>query len=165
MISFLKDLFSYLGKPEPNKIEEKPKTIKKPLWLVWAESQKGVCEPDPIIREYHKAAGYNADYDESWCSSFVCWCFEKSGIKSTRNPGARSWLDWGVTLLRPTYGCVVVFWRDSRESWRGHVGLYVGETATEIIVLGGNQDNAVKEKKYPKSRVLGYRWPATDTQK
>jgi hypothetical protein len=40
------------------------------------------------------------------------------------------------------------------------VAFYVSETATHIKVLGGNQSNQVKESNYPKSRLIGYRWPS-----
>jgi len=159
MVEFLKGLLESLGKPAKKKEEPPPKTIKKPEWLLYAESQKGVKEPDPIIQEYHKAARFNGDHDDSWCSSFLCWCFERAGIESPRSPGARDWLKWGKKLDKPQFGCVVVFWRDNPDGWTGHVGLYVGENANNILLLSGNSNNMVREAWYPKNRILGYRWP------
>jgi hypothetical protein len=52
-----------------------------------------------------------------------------------------------------------------REKIFGHVGFYIGETETEIKVLGGNQQDPatqlfqVSEKYYPKKALLGYRQP------
>ena len=47
----------------------------------------------------------------------------------------------------------MIFTRDGG----GHVAFYVGETATQIKVLGGNQSNSVSVANYPKSRLLGFR--------
>ena len=42
----------------------------------------------------------------------------------------------------------------------GHVGFVVGRDATgNIMVLGGNQSDAVNVRAFPASRVTGYRWP------
>ncbi|MCB1510794.1 MAG: TIGR02594 family protein, partial [Hyphomicrobiaceae bacterium] len=42
----------------------------------------------------------------------------------------------------------------------GHVAFLLGETGTDVILLGGNQSNRVTIAAYPKSRLLGLRWPA-----
>jgi hypothetical protein len=52
---------------------------------------------------------------------------------------------------------VVVFWRGAREGWQGHVGFYVGRGAGQVLVLGGNQSNAVTVASFTESRLLGYR--------
>ena len=46
---------------------------------------------------------------------------------------------------------------------QGHVGFYIGETPANLLLLGGNQHNAVSVAPFPKSRVIGLRWPATHT--
>lgn len=76
-------------------------------------------------------------------------CWERSGIQSTRFESAKSYLSWGEQLDRPVYGCVVVFSRDGG----GHVGFVVGkDKAGNLLVLGGNQDDAVNVKSFPLSR-------------
>ena len=115
---------------------------------------------NPRILEYHSKTKLKAKSDEvSWCSSFVNWCFARTGIRGTESAAARSWLGWGKVLERPKVGCVVVFWRVRLSGWQGHVGFFVREDEKHIWVLGGNQDNKVSIKKYRKSRLLGYRWP------
>ncbi len=53
-------------------------------------------------------------------------------------------------------GCVVVFER----AGGGHVGLVVGETAGgRLLVLGGNQGDAVSVAAFQRERVVAYRWP------
>jgi len=136
-----------------------------PRWYKIAAQELGVSEikgkkHNPKIVAYHQATSLKAKDDEtSWCSSFVNWCFKEAGIFGTNKANARSWLDWGLTLEKPKIGCVVVFWRGSLKGWQGHVAFYVKESETHIYVLGGNQSDKVSIAKYPKERLLGYRWP------
>ena len=44
-------------------------------------------------------------------------------------------------------------------SWQGHVGFAVREFEHTVLVLGGNQNNQVCLKHYPRAQLLGYRWP------
>lgn len=157
IINFFKEILSAKPSPPLKQAEDLP-------WMKIAKSQLGVSEvpgnqKNPIIEDYHRAASFGGDEDDSWCSSFACYCMEKAGFKSTKNPWARSWLGWGQHLEKPEYGCVVVFWREKPSSWKGHVAFYQGEDKESVFVLGGNHDNAVKVKAYPKSQILGYRWP------
>lgn len=136
-----------------------------PPWLSIAEREIGVSEKsgkdhEARIVEYHKTTLLKANEDEiPWCSSFVNWCMYKAKIYRTDSAAARSWLKWGVNLLIPAFGCVTVLSRGDNPA-SGHVGFYVGSTTSDTIrILGGNQDNKVSIKNFPKSRVLAYRWP------
>jgi uncharacterized protein (TIGR02594 family) len=92
-----------------------------------------------------------------WCAAFVGAMLERAGVRSTRFESAKSYLDWGQLLALPVVGCVVVFTREGG----GHVGFAVGrDKAGNLLVLGGNQGDAVNVKAFPVSRVTGYRWPA-----
>lgn len=75
---------------------------------------------------------------------------------------AANWMKFG-TECKPQFGCVLVFWRGSPSSWKGHVGFYVGESGSHFHVLGGNQSNAVTITKIAKNRLRkgGSRWPLT----
>jgi uncharacterized protein (TIGR02594 family) len=142
-----------------------------PKWYNKAIHELDVAEivgkkHNPRIIEYHQETTLKAKTDEtSWCSSFVNWVFQSSGIKGTRSATARSWLNWGITLEEPKKGCVVIFWRGSVSGWKGHVAFYVRENDKYVYVLGGNQSNRVSIAKYKKSRILGYRWPSMNTMK
>lgn len=131
-------------------------------WLDIAKAELGVKEipgkkHNERILEYHKATSLESTEDEvPWCSSFVSWCLEKAGVPSTRNAWARSYLAWGRKIETPVVGCIVVF---SRGQASGHVAFYLGESDSQIKVLGGNQSNQVSIEYYPKSRLLGYRLP------
>lgn len=129
-----------------------------------AQEEIGVTEivggkHNPRILDYHSTTGRFSDDETSWCGSFVSWCLKKAGLDTLgpEGAGARNWLKYGTPLTTPKRGCIVVFWRESRTSWKGHVAFYSHETSTHIYVLGGNQGNTVKISAYAKSRFLGYR--------
>jgi uncharacterized protein (TIGR02594 family) len=98
-----------------------------------------------------------------WCGDYVETAI-RIGLPSEPLPGAlgqnpywaRNWALLGRATV-PTFGCVLVF---SRESG-GHVGFAVGQDASAFHVLGGNQSNAVNVTRIAKSRLLAARWPAT----
>ncbi|MNH76114.1 hypothetical protein D3C73_283760 [compost metagenome] len=103
-----------------------------------------------------KRGGIKSD-EVPWCAAFVGACLERAGIQSTRFEGARSYAEWGQSLETPVSGCVVVFSRVGG----GHVGFVVGQDkAGNLLVLGGNQDDAVNVRAFPLSRKPIYRWPS-----
>lgn len=135
--------------------------VDKLVWLDMAEKEIGQKEvrggENPRILEYHAATTLKAEEDEiPWCSAFVSWCLEKSGLVSTKSAWAKSYLNWGKELSNPKYGCIMVF---SRGENSGHVGFYVGETDETYKILGGNQKDQVCIAEYPKHRLLSARWP------
>ncbi|EBX3952627.1 TIGR02594 family protein, partial [Salmonella enterica subsp. enterica serovar Offa] len=68
-----------------------------------------------------------------------------------------SYLAFGDELKEPVYGCIVTFSRTGG----GHVGFVVGKTESgNLMVLGGNQSDAVNIKAFKTDRVTGYRWPS-----
>lgn len=99
------------------------------------------------------------DDETPWCGLFVGFCLGVSGrfvVKEWFR--ARAWESSQMTKLdRPAYGCIVTFTREGG----GHVGFVVGEDARgNIMVLGGNQSNAVSIVPFAKTRVTGYYWPS-----
>lgn len=130
-----------------------------------AESQLGVeentstSEHNPRILSYAREIGYGGVQDDetAWCSIFANWCALKAGLPYSGKLNARSWLDVGTSTTQPQPGDVVVFWRDSPNSWTGHVAFYVGHGNGVINVLGGNQANRVCVMAYRSDRLLGYR--------
>lgn len=133
-------------------------------WFTIAQGELNETEiPGPVhnprIVEYHLTTSLKASDDETpWCSSFVNWCMERSGREGTDSAAARSWMKWGEKLEQPRKGCVVVFSRPP-SPWSGHVGFFDRMQGSHILVLGGNQRNAVNYTSYSTSRLLGYRWP------
>jgi uncharacterized protein (TIGR02594 family) len=140
-----------------------------PSWMHIAlgELRRGVRENrsktqhNPRIVEYHKTTSFKNNADEvAWCSAFVNWCIQRAGMTGTGKGNARSWTDWGRGLKTPAYGSIAVLWRESPQSWKGHVGFFLARRGPDkVLLLGGNQGNSVSIAAYPTKRVLGYRWP------
>lgn len=117
-------------------------------------------EDNPEVLKYFNEIGFDGEKlkdETAWCSAFINWVAKKSNRKYSNKLSARSWLKVGCATSSPQIGDVVVFWRESIDSWKGHVGLYIREDEKNIWVLGGNQKNQVSIAPYPKSRLLGYR--------
>ena len=138
--------------------------INNQVLLNHALSQYGVEEipgsrHNPTIVQYSKDIGYSGIINDetAWCSIFANWCAQKAGLESSGKLNARSWLKVGEVVEQPQAGDVVIFWRSSPKSWKGHVGFYINESRTHIYCLGGNQQNRVCILAYDKSRLLGYR--------
>jgi uncharacterized protein (TIGR02594 family) len=112
------------------------------------------------VAAYLKATGVGRSSDETaWCSAFVNWCMLMAGFPGSGQANARSWLNWGgVSLDFPVYGSVIVLWRENRNGPLGHVGLFVKMQGDNLLLLGGNQGNAVSIRPYSKERVIGIRW-------
>jgi uncharacterized protein (TIGR02594 family) len=143
----------------------KPHELDSTVWMSLAFAELGVRrfgpgESNPRIVEYNAHTNL-AGYDDkiSWCSSFLNWCLANAGHRGTGSALARSWLDWGQVLEQPAYGCIAVLSRDDPTSWKGHVGFYLRHDTEAIYLFGGNQLEEVRERAYPRSEVLGYRWP------
>ena len=115
----------------------------------------------PEVKELFAAVGHRevTGGDVAWCAAFAGACLERAGFLSTRSLAARSYLEWGGVLAIPSPGAVAVLSRDLDPA-EGHVGFWVGETGSSVLLLGGNQSNGVSISAFPKARVLGYRWPS-----
>lgn len=139
----------------------------EPKWLQRARLEIGV-EEYPGARHNARVLGYWElsrlafnDDETPWCAGYVGAMLEDVGIRSTRSGMARSYLKWGQPAPGSIKGAVVVFWRGSRSGSSGHVGFVTGrDQYGNIMVLGGNQSNAVNIKPFAADRVLGYRWPS-----
>ena len=138
--------------------------MSEPRWLVEARKNIGQRElrgnkHNPLILRWWELIRAPFTDDETpWCAGFVGAMLESAGVKSTRSAWARSYLNWGQRLRNPVVGCIVVFSRGPRS---GHVGFVVGQDKRgNLLVLGGNQGDAVNIRPFSVSRVLGYRWPA-----
>jgi len=155
------------GSKAPAKTEKTSLPMEMP-WL--AEAQRlintkefaGKNNNNKVIMDWAKSlnVGYASD-EVAWCGLFVGHCVG-STIPDEPMPanilGARQWLKFGSSVT-PQLGSVLVFWRTSPSSWKGHVGFYWAEDKTHYHVLGGNQSNAVNIKRLPKSRLLKAQWP------
>lgn len=137
----------------------------EPVWMTYAKGKIGVHElagaqDNAYIVQILRKCGLSDQHDETpWCSAFVNDCMDAAKIAGTHKANALSWRTWGDAIVAPRYGCIVVLSRPPDPS-HGHVALYVGETPTMLVLLGGNQHNQVCITDYDRSRWLGYRWPS-----
>ena len=117
-------------------------------------------EHNPEVLKYASETGIpNIDNDEiAWCSTFVNWVAMKAGMQYSKKPNARSWLNVGKKVTAPEPGDVVVFWREDPQSWKGHVGFFLGFSLDKkrVYCLGGNQGNRVSVSAYLANQVLSY---------
>lgn len=114
---------------------------------------------NPKILEMFRDIGFAwVDSDETpWCSGAMNYFAKKHGYERSGNLDARSWLKVGEIITEPKLGDVVVFWRESKSSWKGHVGIYINHDTNYIYCLGGNQSGSIRITPYPIDRLLGYR--------
>ena len=129
-------------------------------WMIEAQKYLNINEVDneDLVIQFHKSTTLPAKYWKgatAWCSSFANYILKSCGYLATGDASAISWMNYGVELKSPCYGCLVIYTRDGGN----HVHFYTHEDAHFIYGIGGNQDNMVKIKAYDKHRVLGYRWP------
>jgi len=106
------------------------------------------------------------DDETAWCSASLNFFCKKLGYDRSHALDARSWLKIPTVVLKPELGDVVVFWRESPDSWKGHVGLFINWDDNNVWTLGGNQSNMIKISPYPRERLIGCRRPKkikTDT--
>ena len=107
--------------------------------------------------------------DVAWCSAFVNYPCHLLRLPRSKNLAARSWLQVGtpVTLLQAEAAFdVVILGRGVRPhpgpeviAAPGHVGFFSGLEADRgrVLVLGGNQGDAVTIAGFPIADVLGVR--------
>jgi len=107
------------------------------------------------------------DDEVPWCSGFVNWIAWWLRLPRSKSLLARSWLGVGtpVRLVDAEVGFdVAILMRGTgnqpgpeNTTAKGHVGFFAGLEAERVMLLGGNQGNAVNIKGYPANRVLGVR--------
>ena len=138
-------------------------------WLTEAKNLVGTKEilgsrSNPAILNWAENLDINyAGDDVPWCGLFVAHCMgaTMSDEVLPSNPlGARQWEKFGVPI-EPRLGAVMIFWRESHASGKGHVGFYTGEDDSAYRILGGNQGDKVCITWIGKNRFLKARWPQT----
>lgn len=153
-----------------------PTAVVVPAWLSVAFGEIGVREDmrvghsNPRIERYHgiTMAGEASD-DVSSCASFVGYCLEMGGIRSTKSKSAASYVGYGqATLFR--FGCVAFLPKlDPDAGGTGHVGFGLGLSGNTLYMLGCNQQSPASAFEPTKwqgvsivakdARNAKYRWP------
>jgi uncharacterized protein (TIGR02594 family) len=102
------------------------------------------------------------DDETPWCSGFMNWCAWLLRLPRSKSLAARSWLGVGhaVALDKAEVGYdVVVLSRPAAGPAAGHVGLFAGlsQDGKNVLLLGGNQGDAVSIAEFPVERIVGIR--------
>jgi uncharacterized protein (TIGR02594 family) len=135
----------------------------EPHWLPIARKYIGLTEipgkahNPTIIRWLTELKAWWKEDETPWCGTFVAAVLREAGLVVPKHwYRAKAYLDYGVAPPNPFLGSIVVFERKGG----GHVGFVVGvDERDRIMVLGGNQANAVNVQPFDRSRVAGFRWP------
>lgn len=123
----------------------------------------------PFIQWCHELCGLGSEQPDetAWCSSFAC---RMAWLVRAEHPGsaaARSWLTVGHRVLledaHPGWDVVVLQRGEGPQPGPevlkapGHVGFFAGRAPGQVLLLGGNQGDAVTIAPFPRTRVLGVR--------
>ncbi len=141
-------------------------------WMNFAVAELGKNERDnpDRIKEYHTQGGGSSKWggEMPWCASFVGWALKQAGYKGSGSAMARSYMKNGTDFSDKTpipYGSIIVV-TGNRGASSGHVCFATGEANGRVQVVGGNQGNKndqnggeVTRSSFPKSSVIGIRWP------
>lgn len=141
-----------------------------PEWIKVARSYLGTKEIKgarhnlDIVKFFERSgSAWFKDDETPWCGAFVGSCMVEAGYNTLHGgqaARARAWEEYGKGLSSPAFGCIVTFWRGSKDSGSGHVGFVVGKSTDDrLMVLGGNQSDEVNIRPFDRSRVTSYRWP------
>lgn len=126
-----------------------------------AQNTLGMNETEQreALAEFFKNGGINLDPStQAWCAAWANGALAGLGIQGTGSAMARSFLEWGMEVSDPQMGDVVVLSRGDPNGWEGHVGFFMGyDDKGNILVLGGNQSDAVNVQAYSANRLLGFR--------
>lgn len=147
-----------LGSMEASRLRERNPEINK-----FFEGVKTDPAYDKKGRSFEIAPTYaSGGYGQitAWCAAFVNWCLVQAQAPRLGYATAKSWLEFGTPVAHPVYGCVTIIKpASSTGSTTGHVAFFVEFQGNNVVLLGGNQGDAVSEVPFKESTVLGYRWP------
>lgn len=135
-------------------------------WINIAKSYIGTKEipgpkSNPVIISWAKKLGGKVgipytDDDTAWCGLFMGHVFQEAGfVVPNICVRASEWAKFGSPCSVYAEGAVAVFKRPGG----GHVGIIVGQTDKNLLILGGNQGNAVSITQIEKARCTDVRWP------
>jgi uncharacterized protein (TIGR02594 family) len=133
-----------------------------PAWLTVGLKDLGFHETgDNKGIEAFIAQAHCGSLGDPWCAIWANAKLEQSGVRGTRSASSLSFRNDAnfVRLNGPALGAIAVYTRGKPNSGLGHVGFYMGETDTQVLTLGGNESDAVREQFEPKASLVGYFWP------
>lgn len=137
-----------------------PSYLKLALGEVGVQEIRGSTHSKRVL-EYHAVSGGFSTDEVPWCGSFINWVMLRAGHTTVGYPArAKSWLTFGKSSGKPTVGAIAV----KSRTGGGHVCFVIGEDALgNLYCLGGNQNDEVNIKLYPKNAFLDFRIPSNLT--
>ncbi len=112
-------------------------------------------------------ASWPAHDEVAWCSAFVNFVCHLLRLPRSKSLAARSWLTVGkaIALEDAQVGFDVVVLKRGLDgspgpevlNAPGHVGLFGGREGDRVLLLAGNQGNAVSLAPFPVAQILGVR--------
>lgn len=99
-----------------------------------------------------------------WCAAFINSTLHTHGFEGSESVSefpllARSFVDYGIPVITPEVGDIVILSRGA--DWQGHVGFYVSKIqkngVTYYALLSGNNNDAVNIDWFPESRLVTIR--------
>lgn len=123
---------------------------------------------NPFIRWAHSLCTIGEVPDSvPWCSSWLNALAWMLRLPRSKSAAARSWLQVGVPVelhdAKAGYDVVILKRGGGGQpgpdviNAPGHVGLFAGLDHDNMLILGGNQSDAVNISLYPQDRILGIR--------
>lgn len=147
-----------LGKMEASRLRERNPEINKYFDGVKTDPGYDKKGRSFDIAPTYESGGYGKI--TAWCAAFVNWCLNQAGVPHLGYATAKSWLEFGTPVAHPVYGCLTILKPSSSTgSTTGHVAFFVENRGNKVVLLGGNQRDAVSESSYKETTVRGYRWP------
>lgn len=102
------------------------------------QGETGANNRGPAIRRY-----LNGKENMPWCTGFISYCINNAGILDFGYPVmAREFYNKaklkGLVVQVPTPGDLIVFWRGSKNSYQGHIGIIETVKGNTIVTIEGN---------------------------
>lgn len=154
-------------KRDPDRISTpavEPPAETMPPWMAEMHRRMGLHEVRDKAKliDFLKIGKFLGDPSSlPWCGDMVESCIAKT-LPSELLPSnpffAQNWSKFGRDTGSPIVGAVgVIKWSASS----GHVGFVAGVDGTKVVLLGGNQSNAITLASFPRSKFIAFRWPLT----
>lgn len=134
-------------------------------WVGTKELPGGESNPF-ILGMLRLDSSWPAEDAVPWCSAFANYIAWQLRLPRSKSLAARSWLMVGTPVERleaePGFDVVVLKRGEPAPgpdvlTAPGHVGFYGGREDNYVLVLGGNQGDAVSLARFPASKILGIR--------
>lgn len=128
--------------------------------FVGVKETPGAASTPIVLAMLQLDGDWPKDDSVPWCSGFCNWIAWLLRLPRSKSLAARSWLDVGRPIQlddAQPQNDVVILSRDGG----GHVGFFAGlegpRDGRRVLILGGNQSDAVTVSAFPIERVLGVR--------